>query len=895
MKLMRVSGGVSQGNAASKAASAPHLVGRATELSRLDEALERVARGEGGALALTGPVGVGRTAVLRAAARLARAQGVTCLESRGGRFERQLPFLAARQALAPLLPKGEALIQWVGAAEPPTSTGLAMGVHELLETVERAAAEHPLALLFDDVHWIDDASAEWLVALLDRLDALPVLLIGTESRAGPAAGFELAAHPAVEVMALGPLARRGTAALLEAVTGRAPPIEAIARVHDACGGHPAYVRMVAATADEPSGAPLERIAAMALGTVRRAHPAAQVLAQALAVFAEPVEVRIAATVAGLELETASRAADALEACAVICEQRPLAFAQPIVRSAIYGRLPTGARSSLHTAAAVALQRDGAPGAAVAFHLLRTEPAGSSAIARTLLEAATEALEDGRADAAASMLRRALHEPPATADRTSILDALVDASTRTGSTVAVTTAAAAVQACAGEPGEARAVGQLARTYLVFGFPEAAIGPVERTLAEPDMVADDDLRRRLIGGAVLAHGARPLPRELADTLGALGAGAGTGQRWIEAAIALRTLLDGSADQAITHATRALDGGALLMEEGPASPVFVAATVALLVAGGSAALSTVEAGLRAVDRTGSVAGRSVLSALRACAQLRIGDLAAAETDAQAALSAATGAWAGAIRLAADVASHLTEEAGPVRSAPDQGTTAGGFAEWFDLLSPASCGERCPGGGAQTWRARAAVRALRAGAGEEAAAEAERAVQAARRFGEPQALGIALTALGTVRGSAGEAQLREAVEVFAPTDARLDRAVALLELGARVRRDGRRSAAQSLLRDALDLAARCGAEHLVTRAREELALAGARPRRCFQTGLESLTNAETRIAELAAQGLSNPEIASVTFTSRKTVECHLQSIYRKLDLRSRKELAITLPMRTA
>ena len=85
------------------------------------------------------------------------------------------------------------------------------------------------------------------------------------------------------------------------------------------------------------------------------------------------------------------------------------------------------------------------------------------------------------------------------------------------------------------------------------------------------------------------------------------------------------------------------------------------------------------------------------------------------------------------------------------------------------------------------------------------------------------------------------------------------------------------------MELANRCGAERLVSRAREELGAAGARPRRIATTGLAALTVSERRVAELAARGATNPEIAQELFVGPKTVETHLSHAYRKLGLSGR------------
>jgi DNA-binding CsgD family transcriptional regulator len=100
----------------------------------------------------------------------------------------------------------------------------------------------------------------------------------------------------------------------------------------------------------------------------------------------------------------------------------------------------------------------------------------------------------------------------------------------------------------------------------------------------------------------------------------------------------------------------------------------------------------------------------------------------------------------------------------------------------------------------------------------------------------------------------------------------------------------ARELLRDALDTAHHIGAPLLAERAETELRATGARPRRVVLTGLDSLTASERRIAELASHDLTNREIAQSLFITARTVEGHLTSVFRKLQLDSRNELATAL-----
>ena len=112
------------------------------------------------------------------------------------------------------------------------------------------------------------------------------------------------------------------------------------------------------------------------------------------------------------------------------------------------------------------------------------------------------------------------------------------------------------------------------------------------------------------------------------------------------------------------------------------------------------------------------------------------------------------------------------------------------------------------------------------------------------------------------------------------------LVDLGATLRAARQRSAARQPLLEGLDLAARCGARGVERRARAELAAVGIRPRTTDHIGPDSLTPSERRVAELAASGGTNREIAQELFVTEKTVETHLGRAFRKLDISSRRQL---------
>lgn len=126
----------------------------------------------------------------------------------------------------------------------------------------------------------------------------------------------------------------------------------------------------------------------------------------------------------------------------------------------------------------------------------------------------------------------------------------------------------------------------------------------------------------------------------------------------------------------------------------------------------------------------------------------------------------------------------------------------------------------------------------------------------------------------------------MLAGSEARLKYARALVDLGAAHRRANRRIEARGPLREGVDLAGRIGAFGLASKANAAIAATGARPRKVVQTGLDALTASERRVAQLAAEGMSNEEIAQTLFVTIKTVEVHLNLAYRKLDISSRAQL---------
>jgi ATP/maltotriose-dependent transcriptional regulator MalT len=320
------------------------------------------------------------------------------------------------------------------------------------------------------------------------------------------------------------------------------------------------------------------------------------------------------------------------------------------------------------------------------------------------------------------------------------------------------------------------------------------------------------------------------------------------------------------------------------------------------------------------GSVLGFASASALRGAIGLRRGALADAEADARVALELVTEhhlpiyvAWHAAVlglilleRGDIDQAAAVVEK---VKADPDEvsvpvsalllGTRgrvrlARGQRE-LAIRDLRYCGQLADHGGWHNpnyvpWRSTLAL-ALAPAQSKEAWELAQTELQLARRADSSRAIGIALRVCGLLIGDKnGIELLKQSVTVLQPTDMQLELAYSLTELGAALRRTGARNAAREPLHRALDLADRCGAAPLAERARQEALAAGARPRRPWISGVHALTPSELRVARLAAQSLSNRDIAQALFITTKTVSDHLSSTYRKLNIHTRDQLATAI-----
>jgi DNA-binding CsgD family transcriptional regulator len=189
--------------------------------------------------------------------------------------------------------------------------------------------------------------------------------------------------------------------------------------------------------------------------------------------------------------------------------------------------------------------------------------------------------------------------------------------------------------------------------------------------------------------------------------------------------------------------------------------------------------------------------------------------------------------------------------------------------------------------WRSEAARLLVELGREPERARELAAAeLTLARRWGRPRPTGVALGAAALAGDGAERVALaEESVRILRPAGAPLELGRALIELSETLRATDRR-AARAPLRETFELLGEIGAEELRRRAHRELIAAGGRPRRAASAGPDALTRQERRIAELAATGAGNREIAAELVLAVRTIESHLANAYRKLGIRSRSQL---------
>jgi DNA-binding CsgD family transcriptional regulator len=930
---------------------APPLLERVYEQAVLDAVIAGAASGDGRTALLVGPAGIGKTALLGDACARAAGRGMVVLIGRGGELERDFGFGVARQLLEPTvigatparrqrLLRGAARLaaQVLAGAEADGggTDGAADAVlHGLHWLVANLSEEAPVLLAVDDAHWADPASLRFLIYLARRLDgvrasiALTVRTDEADTDHQLLRILEVEADPAI--IRPQPLTIRGVSELVAHRLGSADD-ELCAACHRVSAGNPFILN---ALLDElclevNDGSPLdpatigrlvpERVTAAVLLRVGRLGPAAVALAEAAAVLGEHAELVHAAAVAELRPAEASRATDSLTGAGVLGPSRPLRFQHPIVRTAIYDDIAAGVRSALHARAAAVLGAAVDSPEAVALHLMATDPLGDPAVIAGLRHGATAAMGRGAPEAAVRFLRRALREPLSGPERSDLAVQLGVAAWRAGEPDALDIMREGFDLAGDATTRGRAAAALAPALMFVGDVGAAVEIIEVALEDQD----DGRHRARLEGLLLVAAISDLGayRRLEGRLRAaqqLAAGNEVAPAALLSCLATRVALrGGTAAEVAGVAERALADGTLLGGAMAASPFpYPAAFWLALADRPRAAKAAMAEALSTTRDRGSRSATAFPLAYRALASLRLGELANAEADARAAIEAGSGIPHGsgvAVVVAVLVERGALDEARTLvvtEQCEDPDSNCFALLVLRESLAVLAMAEGDPAAalghlracerweheaGSATvvpvpWRSLAARAHLALGDQTAAQRLAAEEVDLARRFGAARQLGVALRAAGLVqRGERGLNLLAEAEEVLGHSEDQLERARALVEHGSALRRAGKRTQARDRLAAGMDLAHRCGASALVDWARDESRASGFRPRRLVLTGRGALTPSELRVAEIAATGRTNPEIAQALFVTLRTVEMHLSNAYRKLGISSRAELADAL-----
>jgi DNA-binding CsgD family transcriptional regulator/tetratricopeptide (TPR) repeat protein len=853
--------------------------------------------------------------------------------------EERAELLAGAAALAaPLFDPAEL------ASEPGTDVSLAT-LHGLYWLAANVAARGPLLLAVDDLHWCDAASLRWLAYLVARLEDLPLALVvglrAAEPGTDPLVLGQIVSDPLATVIRPAPLTREATGRLIRRLLSSEAEDSFCVACHEESGGNPLLLReLLNAVASEglpATAANVERLREVEADAVSRAvslrlirlPPEATSLARAIAILGDDADPRDAAAMAGLDDERASRAATELVRGDILRPHAPLAFVHPVVRAAVYAMLTPAEQDESHGRAARLLADSGAEAERIAAHLLRVAPAADVQIVRTLRDAARVALARGAAESAVAYLRRALEEPPSVSERVDVLLELGSAETLVSGPTSVEHLREAHELIHDPIRRAKAAVLLGRQLFSLHRTDDSVAVLQRGLEELGR-ADFEISRRLEAGlilnAIMAPRLYDLALERLERVRSHPSNTTPGEKMLLGLLAYHEArANVPADIAVGLARRALADGVLLRAAKGGGP-FLMAVVVLAMADLDETLEMYDQALADAYRRGSVFAFAATKVFRSQTFLYRGELREAEGEGREALDAceAWGLELGPRHLASFLADALIEQ-GKVDAAPAV-LARGGFegdpdtahGHWFldsearfrmlsgdlgqgvaDMLEAGrrfeAVGGRNPA--FMAWRSQAALGLLQMGERrEEALRLAFEELELARIWGAPRALGRALRAAGLVEGGReGLGLLHEAVEVLDGSPATLELAKALTELGAALRRGNRRSEARDVLRRAVELATICGAAPLVARAETELLASGARPRRIALSGVDSLTPSERRVAQMAAEGLMNREIAQVLFVTAKTVEVHLSSVYRKLGIKSRSQLpaALSEPVR--
>ncbi len=885
------------------------LLERGSELAGLTAVVDSARRGSGRLAVIQGEAGIGKTALLQEACEYARATEMTVLRARGGELEREFAWGVVRQLFDPLLASSddrsedllaEAAVlarpavglQTSAAAEVAVSFSTLHGLYWLTVNV---AQRTPALIAVDDAHWADRPSLRFLVHLAARLAGLPVAClvvtrpVGTEPSADAELLARLAREGGAELFRPAALSDQASAELVREYLSPDADDDYCLACHEMSGGNPFLLRsLIDALAAEGTNPTIdgaarvrrmtpEAVSHSVLVRLAALPPGALKLARAVSVMGAQAQLRHARRLAKLGADEAAMATGALARSGILRGENVLAFVHPLVRSAVYSDLSSAERGRWHERAADLLAAEGAPAEELIPHLLASLPDGNPATVQWLRAGATQARARGAPEVAADCLERALAEPPQAAARIELLFEL---------------------------GQVRAMQD----------PEAAVSPLSEAFATDARGP----RRAAVALALGDASAQDLRHQTVERVRRRAESGAQLDPWLHAQLAIEATAEGAERDTAVHHARTVIAAANELATVAASTVPEAALVLAFADLADEAREATDAWLAQAQRLGWPLAVMTGSTCGALGALYRGAISEAIASARGASTPGAD-----IRLAPIVVAFLIEaliergetaaavselaERGLDHELPQSWATTplllarGRLHAARDEHPPAiadlvATGERAEAWGVRNpamtpWRSSVAISLAAVGERAEAPRLASEEVELAKRWGAGRAIGIALRAAGVARGDRrGLADLREAVSVLIDAPAPVELARALTDLGALLRRLGERAEAREHLRRGLHLAHHSGALALAEQAREELIIAGARPRRDALRGRDSLTASEHRITALAAQGRTNNQIAQALFITARTVETHLTSAYAKLGISSRRELATAL-----
>ena len=924
-------------------ARSTRLLERERELEVLQAAVAGAADGTSSLVLVEGPAGIGKSRLLAEARMLGEEHELAVRSARGGELERDFPFGVVRQLFESQLAtedersrllsgaaQGAAPVFGEGAADDDLpSEGMFARLHGLYWLTVNLSSERPLLLAVDDLHWCDGASLRFLAYLARRIEDLPVVLVASvrslEADTNQAVLEELTSEPHAHVLMPGPLTADAVAEVVRDRLGEGVEPAFAEACHASTGGNPLLLNelLKALVADRvtPDAAHVDVVAELGPRAASRAvllrlarlSPEAVQVARAIAVLGDGAEFEAVAGLAELEALAVAAATRELVHAEILRPESPLGFVHALVQAAVYHDLAPGERELYHERAAMLLVALGAPKQQVAAHALVIPPQARAWVVNVLADAAAVAVARGDLDAARSLLERALAEPPESGLQRSLLLELGRVEGMTSLPAAAEHLHSAYELAEDPASRGFAADQLARTLVFLGAPdESAALAREAALELPPELAD--LARRLDAVALfsLVFGAEPQGDEGERFAAArdVDIAGGVGARSLAAIAAWDwAQRGGPAEPVCALARAALHGGELLAADGLMPMV---ATMPLVMGDLDEALDVWDVQRAEAHRKGSLARIGGVHLWSGYTQYLRGDLVEAEAELRSAYKAITawgmpteGGWVPPLLSVVLVERGAIEEA---RALLDNAADAPKYSDLTMLLECARLQLLLADGRPEEalahespvkwkrhprfapWRSLQAEALERVGRHEEAVALAESELELARAWGSPGTVGRSLRVLGTLLHTDGIEQLEAACDLLERVPARLEQAKALAALGSALRHTRKPMEAREPLRHALELADACGAQPLVDTIRSEIYATGARPRTTALTGVLALTASERRVADLAAGGQTNRDIAQALYVTPKTVEVHLSNAYRKLAIASRRELARAL-----